>query len=224
MTEHSTGSHPHPPELADKPHHDLPPPALHHDAFAHQLSPSNPPFSPNPPRVAPRRSSDFRHSSSRDGMTGANGNGPMAVPGGPHGRMGNGHAHAHGATNMREMGFGGPRSPPNNKSRSPVLVHIRCAHVDCHRHLPRALQILPPGYLPGWQGLSVPALQRAADGARALQVLHQGKAAGSSSIGLADTARETASSVRNAPSPTYFPTVMLSTVTTSRPAPVLLAA
>ncbi|KAF2640367.1 hypothetical protein P280DRAFT_382512, partial [Massarina eburnea CBS 473.64] len=46
-----------------------------------------------------------------------NGNGPMAVPGGSHGRMANGHG-----ANMREMGFGGPRSPPNNKSTS----HVPC--------------------------------------------------------------------------------------------------
>ena len=42
-------------------------------------------------------------------MAGANGNGPMPVPGVPHGRMANG-------AQMREMGFG-PRSPPNNKSK-----------------------------------------------------------------------------------------------------------
>ncbi|PSN64524.1 hypothetical protein BS50DRAFT_498441 [Corynespora cassiicola Philippines] len=52
-------------------------------------------------------------------MAGANGNGPMPVPGGSHGRMGNGHGHG---ANMREMGFGGPRSPPNNKSTS----HVPC--------------------------------------------------------------------------------------------------
>lgn len=47
-------------------------------------------------------------------MAGANGNGPMPVPGVPHGRMANG-------AQMREMGFG-PRSPPNNKSTS----HVPC--------------------------------------------------------------------------------------------------
>jgi len=223
MTEYSSGSHPPPSEeLADKPHH-LPPPALQHDAFAHQLSPPNPPFSPNPPRVTSRRSSDFRPSSSRDGMAGANGNGPMAVPGGPNTRMGNGQGHAHGANNMRDMAFGGPRSPPSNKSRSTAVLCSRCKHVDGDRYLPRALQILPPGHLPGRQGLSVPALQRAANGARALQVLHQGKPIADRSIGRADTARETASLVRNAPSPTSSPTAMSSTATTSPPAPVPLA-
>ena len=42
-------------------------------------------------------------------MAGANGNGPLPVPGG---RI---NGHAHGAT-QRDMAFGGPRSPPNNKS------------------------------------------------------------------------------------------------------------
>ncbi|KAF1963651.1 hypothetical protein CC80DRAFT_396681 [Byssothecium circinans] len=54
-------------------------------------------------------------------MAGANGNGPMPVPGGSHSRTGNGHGHGHSG-NMREMGFGGPRSPPNNKSTS----HVPC--------------------------------------------------------------------------------------------------
>ncbi|KAF2195392.1 hypothetical protein K469DRAFT_543756 [Zopfia rhizophila CBS 207.26] len=52
-------------------------------------------------------------------MAGANGNGPMPVPGGPHGRIGNGHGPG---SNMRAMGFDGPRSPPNNKSTS----HVPC--------------------------------------------------------------------------------------------------
>ncbi|KAH6643525.1 hypothetical protein C7974DRAFT_438418 [Boeremia exigua] len=47
-------------------------------------------------------------------MASANGNGqPLAVPGGR-----NGHSGAH----LREMGFAGPRSPPNNKSTS----HVPC--------------------------------------------------------------------------------------------------
>jgi hypothetical protein len=62
-------------------------------------------------------------------MASANGNGsgngnsnsngqPMPVPGG---RI-NGHAHGHNNANLREMGFAGPRSPPNNKSTS----HVPC--------------------------------------------------------------------------------------------------
>ncbi|KAF2134672.1 hypothetical protein P153DRAFT_278819 [Dothidotthia symphoricarpi CBS 119687] len=50
-------------------------------------------------------------------MAGANGNGPVPVPSG---RMANGHGH--GGANLREMGFGGPRSPPNNKNTS----HVPC--------------------------------------------------------------------------------------------------
>lgn len=98
------------PRLSDKPHHS--PPPLQQDPFAHQLNP--PPTLPQQnPRVAHRASADFRQNS--NGAM-ANGNAPMPVPQGPHSRMGsNGHGHGHGA-NMRDMGFGGPRSPPNNKS------------------------------------------------------------------------------------------------------------
>ncbi|KAH7378242.1 hypothetical protein BKA66DRAFT_421346 [Pyrenochaeta sp. MPI-SDFR-AT-0127] len=48
-------------------------------------------------------------------MAGANGNAPMAVPGGRINGHGNG-------ANLRDMGFGGPRSPPNNKNTS----HVPC--------------------------------------------------------------------------------------------------
>ncbi|KAF2268526.1 hypothetical protein CC78DRAFT_373240 [Lojkania enalia] len=114
------------PELADSPHHEIPPPQhLQHNhnngPFSHQLGAANPPFAAlsasNPPRIGHRSSTDLRHASANGAMASANGNGPMPVPGGPHARMGNGHA-----ANMRGMGFDGPRSPPNNKSTS----HVPC--------------------------------------------------------------------------------------------------
>ena len=92
--------------------------------FSHQLNPPTSPYSPVSPLHhsaslrLPRRSS-----STASTMPGANGNGPMPVPGGPHGRMNNGNAH------LREMGFNGPRSPPNNKS---MFTHTRC--LRCHGH------------------------------------------------------------------------------------------
>ncbi|KAF2878082.1 hypothetical protein BDV95DRAFT_480378 [Massariosphaeria phaeospora] len=48
-----------------------------------------------------------------------NGNAPVAVPGGPHARMGNGHAPA---ANMRDANPGAARSPPSSKSTS----HVPC--------------------------------------------------------------------------------------------------
>lgn len=101
----------------DRPHLDHldqldlpPPPQLQHGgAFSHQ-TPFSPGTASNPPRLNHRPSNDFRHASANGSMAGANGNGPMPVPGGPHGRMSNAH--------LRDMGFGGPRSPPNNKSTS----------------------------------------------------------------------------------------------------------
>ncbi|KAH7118953.1 hypothetical protein B0J11DRAFT_81378 [Dendryphion nanum] len=123
----------------DQPHQEPPPPHLAHNhhhaaaaAFAHQLNAPTSPYSPvspvhhqNSPRLAQRSSQDFRRSSASastmpgaNGTANANGNahGPMPVPGGPHGRINNGNNH------LREMGFNGPRSPPNNKSTS----HVPC--------------------------------------------------------------------------------------------------
>lgn len=87
-------------ELADGPHrdHQLPPP----HAFAHQLNPPPSFASSNTPQISRRSSRDLRHHPSNGAMAGANGNGNgIAVPGG----------------RMRDMGFGGARSPPSNKSR-----------------------------------------------------------------------------------------------------------
>ncbi|KAH8725558.1 hypothetical protein GQ44DRAFT_580320, partial [Phaeosphaeriaceae sp. PMI808] len=78
-------------------------------------------FTSNPPPISRRSSRDLRHHSSNSAMAGANGNGPMAVPGG---RNGHGHGHGH-AQNMRDMGFGGPRSPPTTKKRK------NTSHVPC---------------------------------------------------------------------------------------------
>ncbi|KAH7081383.1 hypothetical protein BKA63DRAFT_530440 [Paraphoma chrysanthemicola] len=106
-------------DLADVPHHrDLPPPQHlpQHGPFAHQLNPPAAAFASSTPHISRRTSRDLRHHASNGAMAGANGNGPMAVPGG---RMGNGNGHG---ANMREMGFGGPRSPPNNKNTS----HVPC--------------------------------------------------------------------------------------------------
>jgi hypothetical protein len=105
-------------DLPDGPHHhhhhQQPPPPQHlsHGAFAHQLNPPASSFtSNNSPQVSRRASRDLRHHASNGAMAGPNGNGPMAVPGG---RMANGNGHG---GNMREAGFNGARSPPNNKSR-----------------------------------------------------------------------------------------------------------
>ncbi|KAF2106319.1 hypothetical protein BDV96DRAFT_654877 [Lophiotrema nucula] len=104
----------HQPDLADNTPH-LPPPGA---PFSHQLDTSAAPFTAlnnaNPPRISHRPSGNFRHDSANGSM--ANGNGPMPVPG-PHGRMSNGQG-----ANLRNMGFDGPRSPPNNKSTS----HVPC--------------------------------------------------------------------------------------------------
>lgn len=127
-------------DLADPPHQDVPPPPqLEHDPFSHQLTAPNPPFSPshksNPIQPSRRPSQDFRRSSANGNMSGANGNGPVPVPGGSHGRAGNGHSHG---AQMREMGFGGPRSPPNNKSKPQKfpsdllrLTTLGTSHVPC---------------------------------------------------------------------------------------------
>jgi hypothetical protein len=101
-------------DAADAPHHQrLPPPQhqhqhLHSAPFAHQLSPSTSNFATSP-HVSRRASRDLRHHASNGAMAGADGNRPMAVPGG---RNGNSHG----------MGFGGARSPPNNKNTS----HVPC--------------------------------------------------------------------------------------------------
>ncbi|CAI6335515.1 unnamed protein product [Periconia digitata] len=123
----------------DKPHYnDVPPPPLQpqQHAFAHQLSPPPPPpphsysstptttnsasSSSQPPRISHRPSGDFRHTSSGN-MPAQNPNGSMPVPAAAasHSRMSNGHAQP---SNMRDMAFAGPRSPPNNKSTS----HVPC--------------------------------------------------------------------------------------------------
>lgn len=120
--------------IAAKPHHEPPPRPLQvqHGPFAHQLNPSPSP-SPSPQPHAPTPSSSpspspsaqpharpssralvLGHHLSSAAMAGANAHAPMAVPGG---RI-NGHDHR---ANLRDMGFAGPRSPPNNKSRLPPL-------------------------------------------------------------------------------------------------------
>lgn len=101
------------PEPADEqPHHEFPPPShLQSGPFAHQLNPPAAAYASSPPQNAHRPARALRQPSSNAAMASSNGNGqPMPVPGG---RV-NGHGHA---ANMREMGFAGPRSPPNNKSR-----------------------------------------------------------------------------------------------------------
>jgi hypothetical protein len=153
----------------DTPHHNPPPPHVQHGPFAHQLHP--PPASAftsnNPPQVSRRASRDLRHHASNGAM--ANGNGPMAVPGG---RMANGHAHGGHGQNQRDMAFAGPRSPPNNKSRPWHSSQRRVQRLTAPRYIPRALQVLPARHLPGGKSLPVPALGRAADRTRSLQVLH----------------------------------------------------
>lgn len=163
-------NHPHPRAEADEPHHELPPPSsqLHDGPFAHQLSPPSTAYASSPPQNPPRPPRALRQQPPNGVMASANGNGqPMPVPGGRVNGHGNG---AH----LREMGFAGPRSPPNNKSRHWQTPEPAPA-ADAHRHLPRPLQVLSPGCVPGWKGLSVSALRRAGYGACALQVLHQGK-------------------------------------------------
>lgn len=123
-----------PSDVGDKPHQEPPPKHLQHGPFSHQLNPPAAPFSPNPPQISRRASRDLRHQLSNGAMAGANGHAPMAVPGG---RINGGHEHR---ANLREMGFAGPRSPPNNKSRSrydAANLHqqfLTCAdtsHVPC---------------------------------------------------------------------------------------------
>jgi len=97
----------------EQPHHGLPPPASQHQngPFAHQLERSPAEYASSPPQSAHRPARALRQHASNGGMASADANGqPMPVPGG---RI-NGHGHA---ANLREMGFAGPRSPPNNKSR-----------------------------------------------------------------------------------------------------------
>jgi hypothetical protein len=111
--------HPHPNAEGgdEQPHHEFPPPShVQGGAFAHQLKASTAAYASSPPPNTQRPTGTLRQHSSNGGMASANGNGngqPMAVPGG----RTNGHGgHGHGG-NLREMGFAGPRSPPNNKSR-----------------------------------------------------------------------------------------------------------
>ncbi|KAF1848612.1 uncharacterized protein K460DRAFT_375446 [Cucurbitaria berberidis CBS 394.84] len=106
-----------PADVAEAPHQDFPPPQhLQHGPFSHQLSPPKSTYTSSNPQISRRGSRDLRHQGSNGAMAGANGNGPMAVPGGRiNGQQGNG-------ANLREMGFGGPRSPPNNKNTS----HVPC--------------------------------------------------------------------------------------------------
>jgi hypothetical protein len=78
----------------------------------------------------------------------------VPVPAGQ--RAGNGHPHD--AMRPGASAFSGPRSPPNAKSRFLPRVFweleqclMRCRHVAC------AVQVLPPGRVPGGQGVSVSA-------------------------------------------------------------------
>lgn len=104
MTTFAPTSHPKTEVPHDTPHHHAPPPQhSQHGPFSHQLAAS---LTSSNPQVSRRASRDLRHHGSNGAMAGPNGNGPMAVPGG---RMGNGNGN-------RDMAFGGPRSPPNNKS------------------------------------------------------------------------------------------------------------
>ncbi|KAF2746928.1 hypothetical protein M011DRAFT_494763 [Sporormia fimetaria CBS 119925] len=132
---------PGPEVVTDEPRLDAPPPSHAPPqslAFSHQVPPvphtqSAAARSQNS-RLNHRPSGDFRHPPGHPNMPGGNGNGPMPVPGGPHGR--NGHPHA---AHMRDMGFAGPRSPPNNKSkrrlRGNTTVSLTSdpgtAHVPC---------------------------------------------------------------------------------------------
>ena len=116
-----------------QPHYEqLPPPSSHvpsNGPFAHQLNPSTAAYASSPPQNTHRPARALRQQQQQQqppngamASASANGNGqPVPVPGG---RI-NGHGHSHGHGNghgngahLREMGFAGPRSPPNNKSRS----------------------------------------------------------------------------------------------------------
>ena len=106
-------------EADEPPHHQeqLPPPStqlqpqVQDGPFAHQLNPSTAAYASSPPQNTHRPARALRQQPPNGGMASTNGNGqPMPVPGGRINGHGNG---AH----LREMGFAGPRSPPNNKSR-----------------------------------------------------------------------------------------------------------
>jgi hypothetical protein len=165
-TSHSNAEQP----ADEQPHYAAPPPSsqLQSGPFAHQLSPSTAAYASSPPQTALRSSRTPRHLPSNGAMASANGNGsgngnsnsngqPMPVPGG---RI-NGHAHGHNNANLREMGFAGPRSPPNNKSRQSARLHLSRAITDGDRHVTCPLQVLPTGRVPGWKGMSVSAFRRA---------------------------------------------------------------
>lgn len=117
---------------ADEPHQS--PPPLQQDPFAHQLTTPTAAMLPDQQQQQQQQHRqqpppDFRPNSSHQQPLGpANGNAanaPMPVPA-AHGRMRNGHAQQQGA-NLREMGFAGPRSPPNNKSTCPLAVSLHMA-------------------------------------------------------------------------------------------------
>jgi hypothetical protein len=115
-------------EADEPPHHQeqLPPPStqlqpqqLPDGPFAHQLNPPTTAYASSPPQNRQQHSSGGMASTNGNGNGNGHGHGngssnpsgqPMPVPGGRVNGHGNG---AH----LREMGFAGPRSPPNNKSR-----------------------------------------------------------------------------------------------------------
>ncbi|KAF2201213.1 hypothetical protein GQ43DRAFT_480912 [Delitschia confertaspora ATCC 74209] len=107
-------------ELADNPHQlqDLPPPQhLQQAPPPSQLLPN---FEPSFVGANTNISQHLPHPPIQFGeMPVPNGNGPMAVPGGQHNRIGNGQGPG---PHLRGMGFDGPRSPPNAKSTS----HVPC--------------------------------------------------------------------------------------------------
>jgi hypothetical protein len=140
-----------PSDVGDKPHQEPPPQHLQHGPFAHQLNPPTAQYTSNPPQISRRASRDLRPQHSNGAMAGANGHGPMAVPGG---RI-NGQEHR---ANLREMGFAGPRSPPNNKSTSRQYETV-LASANKGRYLTRALQVLPTRRMSGWEGVSVLAFR-----------------------------------------------------------------
>ncbi|KAF1830936.1 hypothetical protein BDW02DRAFT_601258 [Decorospora gaudefroyi] len=108
-----------PSDVGDKPHQETPPQHQHQHLppapFSHQLNPPTAPHTPDTPQISRRASRHLRHQLSNGAMAGANGHGPMAVPGG----RANGYEYK---ASLREMGFGGPRSPPNSKNTS----HVPC--------------------------------------------------------------------------------------------------
>ncbi|KAF1985793.1 hypothetical protein K402DRAFT_100826 [Aulographum hederae CBS 113979] len=110
----STAHHPHFSNLSKDT-----PPFAHHPDYTLSMNSSSPPnaFSGGAANfnMPHRNSQDFN---TPRPMHGANGNGPLPVPAGPHNRA-NGHP-----PNMRPgVGpFGGARSPPNNKNTS----HVPC--------------------------------------------------------------------------------------------------